>query len=463
MRSPGGYSAQGSDFRLDYSRVWIADDLYFCYHVTEFRNVNGIIKEGLRPGGHRGGRTQVFLNPFAPWDKRYREILRGQLTHLGQPRMVLAFSVHRLMSLGIMVNASGQMVINGNLPFSEVIAAWYQANNYDWERLLVDSGKFQLVRSCQEPEEIAMANTVLRVSKAMLSEIDIEDDMPFYDEFVKDIQKLEKANGMLDPGSELRNSIVTFTAENYTPREAGHTICPACLTETPNILSICIRCHGSLVSWGEKSATQDESAAPGMPERERQKSGDDTDDGNEDVEMNKDDQDEIDRLVRESKKATGEESEDDVEMSDARPSRPQTGSGSGRERTAPDPKVAFGSNTKEQQEEEEDERVAQEQERDEEQREARIRLPLWTTRTTQASIIHCIDMAQNEDAIDSTARAVDGMILTYLKDRYKLFHVWTSMASAQAYYDHVKTLLPEFDGYIPLRRRGRQRRTKGAH
>jgi hypothetical protein len=95
-----------------------------------------------------------------------------------------------------------------------------------------------------------------------------------------------------------------------------------------------------------------------MPERERQKSGDDTDDGNEDVEMNKDDQDEIDRLVRESKKATGEESEDDVEMSDARPSRPQTGSGSGRERTAPDPKVAFGSNTKEQQEEEEDERVA---------------------------------------------------------------------------------------------------------
>ena len=349
-----------------------------------------------------------------------------------------------------MINASGQMVINGNTPFSEVIAAWYQANTYDWERLLVDSGKFQLVRSCQEPKEIATANTVLRVSKAMLNEIDIEDNIPFYDEFVKDIEKLEKANGVLDPGSELRNSIVTFIAENYTPREAGHIICPACLTETPNILSICIRCHGSLVSWGEKSATQDESAAPGMPERERQESGDDTDDNDEDVEMDKSDQDEIDRLVRESKRTTGDESDDDVDMSDARPSRPQTRSGSGRERTAPDPKVAFGSNTKEQQEEE-DERVAQEQERDEEQREARIKLPLWTTRTIQASVIHCIDIAQNEDAIDSTARAVDGMILTYLKDRYKLFHVWTSMATAQQYYDHVKKikLLPEFDGYIP--------------
>ena len=78
VRSPGGFSAQGNDFRLDYSRIChpittrIADDLCFCYHVTEFKNVIGIIKKGLRPGGHRGGRTQVFLNPFVPWDKRYK-------------------------------------------------------------------------------------------------------------------------------------------------------------------------------------------------------------------------------------------------------------------------------------------------------------------------------------------------------------------------------------------------------
>jgi hypothetical protein len=205
-----------------------------------------------------------------------------------------------------------------------------------------------------------------------------------------------------------------------------------------------------LLSWGEKTAKQDDSTAPGMPERERQESGDGTDDNDEDVEMENEDQDEIDRLVRESKRTAGSESDNDVDMTDAKPSRPQTRSGSGRERTAPDHKVAFGSNTKEQQEEE-DERVAQEQEHDEEQREARIKLPLWTARTIQASIIHCIDIAQNEGAIDSTARAVDGMILTYLKDRYKLYNVWTSMASAQQYYDHVKKikLLPEYDGYIP--------------
>jgi len=457
VRSPGGFSARGSDFRLDYNKIChpittkIADDLWFCYHVTEFKNVIGIIKEGLRPGGHRGGRTQVFLNPFVPWDRRCKEILGGQLTHLGQPRMVLAFSVHRLMSLGVMINASGQMVVSGNIPFSEVTAAWYQANNYDWERLVVDSGKFQLVRSCQEPKEIATANTVLRVSKALLEDISSEDDIPFYDKFVEDVAKLESLNGVLSPNSELRNDIVTFISENYTPGEAGHMICPACLTETPNILSICIRCHGTLVSWGEKEAEKDESTAPGTPERERQGSGDGQDAEDDDVEMGDEDQAEIDRLVRESKRnAEATQNDDDVDMNDTKPERGQTRSEEERQRNAPDHKVVFGDNTKEQQEEEA-ERHAQEQDKDEERREARMKLPLWTTRTIPASVIQCIDIAQNEDAIDSTARTMDCMILSYLKDRYRLYSLWTSIVPAQQYHDHVKRvkLVPEFDGYIP--------------
>jgi hypothetical protein len=145
-----------------------------------------------------------------------------------------------------------------------------------------------------------------------------------------------------------------------------------------------------------------------------------------------------------------EKTDDDVDMSASKSSQPASGLGSRRARTTPDPQAVFGGKTKEQQEEE-DERNAQEQKQDEEQRESQIKLPLWTARTVQGSIIHCIDIAQNEDAIDSTARAIDTMILSYLKDRYRLYHAWTSMASAQAYYMHVKSikLLPEFDGYIP--------------
>ena len=187
-----------------------------------------------------------------------------------------------------------------------------------------------------------------------------------------------------------------------------------------------------------------------MPERERRESGDGQDDEDEDVEMENEDQAEIDRLVRESKKNTEEAPDDDVDMTDARPSREQTKSEKERQRNAPDQKVVFGNNTKEQQEEE-DEKYAKEQDQDEERREARMQLPVWTTRIIQASIIQCIDIAQNEDAIDSTARAMDCMILSYLKDRYRLYHLWTSVAPAQQYHDHVKRirLVPEFDGYIP--------------
>ena len=154
----------------------------------------------------------------------------------------------------------------------------------------------------QRPKEITNASTVLRIAKTLLNEIDADDNVPFYNEFVKDIEELEKANGVLTYQDELRNRLVTFIAENYVPRETGRTICPACLTETPNNLSICIRCHGSL-SWGEKSATQDESTAPGMPERERRQSNDGTEGDDGDVEMDKD---EIDRLVKESKKKAEE-------------------------------------------------------------------------------------------------------------------------------------------------------------
>ena len=70
-----------------------------------------------------------------------------------------------------------------------------------------------------------------------------------------------------------------------------------------------------------------------MPERERQESGDGTGDDDEDVEMENEDQEEIDRLVRESKKNTEETPDDDVDMTDAKPSREQTRSEGDRQST----------------------------------------------------------------------------------------------------------------------------------
>ena len=261
----------------------------------------------------------MFVNPFAPWDDRYTSLLGGALTHLGTVRIVMAFSVHRLIGYRYMINASGQLTVDGNIPFSEVAGAWYQTNAYKWERLLLDSGRIQLVRSIKEPTEIATVVTVKKIARALLDEISPEDRIPYYDEFVKDVGEVESMNGPLNYQSDLRNRLVTFIAENYVPRETGRIICPACLTETPNNLSICIRCSGSLVSWGERTTKQSEGAPPGVPEQEKPPSGSGSTGAEGDVDMDKD---EIDRLVKGTKAKTETKTDDDVEMVNSQPSRP---------------------------------------------------------------------------------------------------------------------------------------------
>ena len=93
---------------------------------------------------------------------------------------------------------------------------------------------------------------VKRIARALLDEISPEDNVPYYDEFVRDVGGVESMTGAMAYQSDLRNRLVTFIAEKYVPRETGRIICPACLTETPNNLSICIRCSGSLVSSGKE-------------------------------------------------------------------------------------------------------------------------------------------------------------------------------------------------------------------
>eukprot|EP00435_Cladocopium_sp_Y103_P000956 s6466_g1.t1 len=165
-----------------------------------------------------------------------------------------------------------------------------------------------MIRATKEPAEIATRGTVLKIAREVYDDINPEDNIPFYEEFVKDLNELESKTGTLGFNSELRNRLVTFIAENYIPKAAGKVICPACLTETPNNLAICVKCTGE--------------PRPEQPQ--------DADVGDEDVHMDKD---EIDRLVKETKAKNAseehehvnmeEDAEDDGEGEDQpRPSRP---------------------------------------------------------------------------------------------------------------------------------------------
>eukprot|EP00435_Cladocopium_sp_Y103_P000343 s3361_g1.t1 len=298
VRAPSAHSMKVEGFKLDADKIYhplttqLANEFQYCYHVTELKLLIDIIEGGLRPGGETGGRTHVFFNPFAPWDDRYKNILGGELTHLGTIRVALVFNVNNLIGFNGMVTASGQIVVGGNVPFSEVEGAWYQNNRYEWIRLLVPAGELQMIRATKEPAEIATRGTVLKIAREVYDDINPDDNIPFYEEFVKDLNELEGRTGTLGFNSGLRNRLVTFIAENYIPKAAGKVICPACLTETPNNLAICVKCTGSLISFGERTSPYPEAESPGEP---RPQQPQDADVGDEDVHMDKD---EIDRLAR---------------------------------------------------------------------------------------------------------------------------------------------------------------------
>ena len=74
------------------------------------------------------------------------------------------------------------------------------------------------MRSCNEPREIATASTVMRVAKALLSEINAEDNIPYSDEFVKDFAELEK-DGVLTSQDDLRNRLVKRSSLRTTFHE----------------------------------------------------------------------------------------------------------------------------------------------------------------------------------------------------------------------------------------------------
>lgn len=66
----------------------------------------------------------------------------------------------------------------------------------------------------------------------------------------------------------------------------------------------------------------------------------------------------------------------------------------------------------------EDERQAEEEDEEEKRQAAASQMPIWATRMFPGCLNHCVHVAENEDAVDSTARVVDNMIITHLNARY---------------------------------------------
>ena len=118
-----------------------------CFHITSSRNLRGIWKGGLIPGGlSASSRIFTFFNPYVPWDPRSWKVTKSVDTRKGG-FVCLYIPTEILMNeFNGRLTDSGQVVTDQIIPFSKIKGGWIQNSKAAWERLIVKSGDEQVVR-----------------------------------------------------------------------------------------------------------------------------------------------------------------------------------------------------------------------------------------------------------------------------------------------------------------------------
>ena len=126
----------------------------------------------------------------------------------------------------------------------------FQDSQLRWVRLMVPSGPEQAIRTAIQPSHIASKESVLRIAHACFAsqsekgneEIEVEG-------LINDI-----SNGTIPSGGrqqyDARCRLIEYILEKKKVETPGCRICPACLSEAPSCFSVCLQCHGHLISHG---------------------------------------------------------------------------------------------------------------------------------------------------------------------------------------------------------------------
>ena len=148
------------------------------------------------------------------------------------------------------VSADGHILVQQTIPFNNFDAVWHR----DWKtgeysRLMVTNGHEQLVLSVNGAKRVA---TIERFNNL------IRNVVP--DESSRDLEELRKlidiksahisCHCQLFPTHPDWEDAISLFALTHRPNKEGHRLCPACLCETPAVLSICVMCKGHHVSHG---------------------------------------------------------------------------------------------------------------------------------------------------------------------------------------------------------------------
>ena len=233
------------------------------FHVTTFECIAQIFREGLRPGGG-GDRINTFFVPFAPWDRRCSTILRYKRIE-GADLVYIYLTYESLAKFAPRVSADGQIMAQQTIPFDSFDAVWsYDKKDQEYYRLMTAKGYEQMVLSVKNANEIA---TIDRFDN-LVENITLDESSPDWKEIrqlvsIKDSHK--NYSPRIYPGLDKWNEAISLLAMVHRPNKEGHRLCPACLFETPAVLSICTIC-----SHGVKKRTKVKVASSVEPERRHQ-------------------------------------------------------------------------------------------------------------------------------------------------------------------------------------------------
>ena len=142
-----------------------------CFHITSSRNLRGIWKEGLIPGGlNTSWRIFTFFNPYVPWDPRSWKITKSVDTRKGGYTCLFIPTEVLMNEFNGRLTDSGQVVTDKIIPFSKIKGGWIQNSKTAWDRLIVKTGDEQVVRIGRVQSSIvATKESLLRLAKQCLS------------------------------------------------------------------------------------------------------------------------------------------------------------------------------------------------------------------------------------------------------------------------------------------------------
>ena len=271
VRATSAHSTDGGGYdvtiNIDYIGSRMTNDMALsiltAYHATSLGALTSIMRRGLVPGGYgASGRDSTHFTCFPPWawEQGYKcKPWMGRKVAYGDRPVVLYIPVSKLQEYGLLISATGSLLVEEVVPFNEVKGAWLQCDTaepgqrdrVEWIRLLnrePDHGSYLVLESkygnsTMTPNYQKLESLAVEVQDDTYSEDD--------DKIIKMLNVVEE-NGMRPEYNsaewqEIFEEIVYRRAmKDYDSRP-----CPNCLGEVDVRLTICPHCVAVLIANGK--------------------------------------------------------------------------------------------------------------------------------------------------------------------------------------------------------------------